>query len=132
ESLLDLGSGPGTVLWAAYEIFPQIQHLLLIEQDSQLIELGKRLLQEIHEQAFREAVWVQGNILQETFPKSDLIVISYAVGELPAQELSLFIEKAWHACQKVLVVIEPGTMAGFARIRATRSQLIALGANPVA
>src|SRR5215813_318618 len=43
NSLLDLGSGPGTAFYAATGIFLQLSQSTLIEADSSLIELGKRL-----------------------------------------------------------------------------------------
>src|SRR5207244_1650324 len=33
RSLLDLGAGPGTAAWAASEIFPEIERLMLVERD---------------------------------------------------------------------------------------------------
>src|SRR5262249_53114597 len=42
-SLLDLGTGPGTVAWAAIDAFDWIEQITLIEQDQELIRLGKLL-----------------------------------------------------------------------------------------
>ena len=43
ETMLDLGSGPGTAAWAAVEVFPELRQLRLIERDSGLIGLGRQL-----------------------------------------------------------------------------------------
>src|SRR5207248_6968594 len=33
RSVLDLGAGPGTAAWAASEIFPEIERMMLVERD---------------------------------------------------------------------------------------------------
>src|ERR1051325_7786999 len=43
SSLLDLGAGPGTALFAAAEQFPHLQHATLVESDAGWTALGKRL-----------------------------------------------------------------------------------------
>src|SRR5438270_4999399 len=42
-SLLDLGTGPGTALFAATEAFPHLQQATLIESDAGWLAVGKRL-----------------------------------------------------------------------------------------
>src|SRR6476620_9823794 len=42
-SLLDLGAGPGTALFAAAEEFPSLRQATLIEADAEWLALGKRL-----------------------------------------------------------------------------------------
>src|SRR5215472_4178787 len=41
RSLLDLGAGPGTAMWAAAEIFGELAQATLIEQSSSFIKLGQ-------------------------------------------------------------------------------------------
>src|SRR5262249_41414840 len=43
-SLLDLGAGPGTALFAASEAFPALQRATLIEADEHWVALGKTLV----------------------------------------------------------------------------------------
>lgn len=129
ETLTDLGSGPGTAFFAAISQF-SIQKAILIEQDKELISLGK-LLEASMEQ--KKATWQQGN-LQElpTFPAADLITISYALNELDHLSRRSFIEKAWKSTNKVLLIVEPGSRQGFSLIKEARAQLITYGAHMIA
>src|SRR5215471_7713493 len=43
RSLLDLGAGPGTAMWAAAEIFSELEQVTLLERSSALIRLGQKL-----------------------------------------------------------------------------------------
>lgn len=130
-SMLDLGSGPGTAYFAAISVFPELKNACLIEQDVGLIKLGKSL-----EAICRLDVSTNWKINDITNLKeletADLITISYAINELDKQKRELLIEQAWHAANKILVIIEPGTMEGFSNIREARAQLLALGGNIVA
>jgi ribosomal protein RSM22 (predicted rRNA methylase) len=133
KSILDLGAGPGTVMWAACELFPSLEQITLFEKDSQLSSIGKRLAAHSENPKIRSASW-QLNDLEalKTIPQHDLIALSYAIGELDPSIVPGLIEACWKATNKVLFVVEPGTPAGFERIRAIRSQLIALGSHMVA
>ncbi len=125
ETMLDLGAGPGTATWVAREVWPDLQKSVLIESNRELLEVGQRLA------ADRQQEWVEAdlNSLAE-FPSADLVVLSYALGELKSP--SAVIQKAWQAAQKVLVVIEPGTPRNFASLAKIRQQLIDMGAYPIA
>lgn len=133
QSLLDLGSGPGTALWAATGAFPLLKQLNAIEQDSELAALGKRLTLASPLQSLRTAVWAPGNLQKsESFPPHDLIVMSYVLGELDPETIPSLIEKAFAAANHALIIIEPGTPAGFERIRSVREQLISLKGQMIA
>ena len=135
QGLIDLGAGPGTVMWAACEVFPSITTINQAEQDKQLIALGQRLSLHSPNRVIAQSNWLQHN-LEETsswkLPPQDLVVLSYSIGELSPKYMESAIEAAWKCTQQVLVVIEPGTPAGFERIRKIRAQLIELGAHMVA
>lgn len=131
-TLLDLGAGPGTVMWAMAEIFPSLQKATLIEQDTDLMALGRRLARQATCSALRSATWQAADLRECAAGPNDLVTLSYALGELPEESLPALLKKCWQAADKAVVIIEPGTMPGFARIRAARQELIALGAHVVA
>lgn len=119
-SLLDLGAGPGTIMWAATEIFPELNRLTLLEQDEELARLGQRLAAQ-HAQ-LSSANWQQINLEKcDSLPPHDLVILSYSFGEINNPRL---LELALQAATKVIVVIEPGTPVGFERIRLIRHRLI--------
>jgi ribosomal protein RSM22 (predicted rRNA methylase) len=128
ESLLDLGAGTGSAAWAAMERFDSLRQFTLIEQDGKLIELGKRLAAE--NETLRSADWRLANLRNVAeFAPHDLVICSYSLGEIEAAVASKIINAAWQAAGQVLVIVEPGTMKGFATVRSAREQLIAAGAS---
>lgn len=127
-TLLDLGSGPGTVLWAAAETLHGLKQITCVEQDSSLVALAKKMASQSQLSLIRESKWQVADITGYTPEPHDIVVLSYAIGELSEDNRRKLIERAWSATKQCLVIIEPGTMAGFAGIRASRAELIASGA----
>ncbi len=125
-SLLDLGAGPGTALFAASEEFPSLRYATLVEADAEWIALGKRLMAEPRLPGALKVQWLKQDLRSGlTCDKHDLVVISYTLGELPQAAAEAVLNKAWKCAGKFLVVIEPGTRRGFATVNAARSALIA-------
>lgn len=128
ETLLDLGSGPGTLWWAFSEQFPT-PIATLIEKDGDFIRLGKSLLPPSH----TSIQWVQADLVKEShFSPSDLVTLSYSLGEIPKTKQLTVLSKAWESTKKALVLIEPGTPKGFELIRDARKELIQQGASLLA
>jgi ribosomal protein RSM22 (predicted rRNA methylase) len=129
ESLLDVGAGPGTGMWAASEIFPRLKRATLIEKDTGLIELGKSLPtpSNLYLQ-WQEKDLEKGFI----FEPHDLVLLSYSLGELSEKVWETLLEKLLKATQKAIVVIEPGTPLGFSRILKVRKILISLNGHLIA
>jgi ribosomal protein RSM22 (predicted rRNA methylase) len=125
-SMLDLGAGPGTALFAAAEMFPQLQQATLVESDAEWIAFGKRLAAQPHLPDALKVQWLKQDLRSGlSSEKHDLVVISYALGELPHPAAEAVLNKAWKCASKFLVIIEPGTRRGFAAINAARSTLLA-------
>lgn len=117
DSLLDIGSGPGTALMAAENIFPQLTKSLLIEKDPFLISLGKKINP--------KAIYKQADILSyKPEHPYNLIAASYSLSELPQQSLESVLETLWNASNPLLCIVEPGTPYGFQTILHARSFLI--------
>lgn len=133
KSVLDLGAGPGTALHAAGEVFSSITRATLVEMDSNMIAIGKRMAAKSSCSIFRNAKWLQRDIAQViACDPHDLVAISYALGELPAAVVSRTVLQAWENTKGFLVLVEPGTRRGFALIRDARTALIRSGAHILA
>jgi len=132
-SLLDLGAGPGTALWAAAEIFPGLRQATLVESDDAWLELGKRFAGHSPHPVVGHAQWIRHDLRAELLcPPHDLVVLSYSLGELAPAAADALLGQAWSRATKFLAIIEPGTMRGFAVINRARSALIASGAEILA
>jgi ribosomal protein RSM22 (predicted rRNA methylase) len=132
-TLLDLGSGPGTTLFATAEAFPQLEKATLLEADPDWIQIGRRLAQHQSHPAVREAQWLHQDLrTAPEFVTHDLVVISYVLGELAESARATLLKRALDATRRFLVLIEPGTVKGFNTINTIRSALIAAGAGILA
>ena len=134
-SMLDLGSGPGTTMWAAAANFPELEQIVAVEDSAEWIALGRNLAAQAQSPAIRATDWVQASVADSiSIPPGtfDLVMISYVVNELGPTERVSLLESAWKRTGKLLVVAEPGTPAGFAHIREIRHELLAAGAHIVA
>lgn len=133
HTLLDLGSGPGTVMWAAAESFQELEQVTLIERDHNLIEIGKRLAAYSDDPRIVSAGWVKADLQRDMeYEPHDAVFISYSLGELDEKTARRLIQRAWQAAKQVVAVVEPGTPKGYSNVLAVRRELIELGANVVA
>ncbi len=130
RTLLDVGAGPATAAWAAVRYFTGLDQIELIDSNAPLRQLALDLMRFSRAPALRDARYDKGDAQQLiAFCKAaDLNVASYFIGEAPDSGLLQRADTLWSRTAGVLVVIEPGTPAGFKRIRAIRSHLIGHGA----
>lgn len=132
QSLLDIGAGPGTAAWAAAETWPSLKQFALLDANAALRELALQLARE--STRLREIDYRHGDAratLANADP-ADLVIASYVIGEMDEAEQRTLAELMWSKTRDTLLVVEPGTPAGYARIIALRAQLIAAGAHVAA
>lgn len=121
--ILDLGAGPGTASWAAFELFPDIDRVTLIERSADAIQLGKELAE--GHPMLRRADWKRQS-LDAPLPKADVAILSYVLNELrDVRPLLVSCLKA----APLIVIVEPGTPKGFSDILKYREDLLNLGAE---
>ena len=131
-SLLDAGSGPGTASWAAAALWPEIGRVAFLDNSPAFLKLAGELGAEGPPPLAR-ARQIAGSI--EDMPKglaADLVIAAYALAELPLARVGQVAAGLWNAARSVLVLVEPGTPQGFARLRGARDTLLKLGGVPVA
>jgi ribosomal protein RSM22 (predicted rRNA methylase) len=66
------------------------------------------------------------------WPRADLVACSYALAEIAPDRQAAVVADLWAACDGLLALVEPGTPAGFARLRKAREALIFAGAQILA
>ncbi|EEQ96292.1 small ribosomal subunit Rsm22 family protein [Brucella sp. ZJ1_1] len=127
QSMLDVGAGPGTALWAARQCWPMLQSATMIEASPAIRAVGSGLSQN---SGLPDLDWRAGDVVREKldFPHADLVTIAYVLDELAPEKRQTLISRLWAAATQMLVIVEPGTPAGWQRILDARHTLIAEGA----
>jgi len=128
-SLLDVGAGPGTATWAAAEAFASLKNFTLLDANPALRALGLDLARD--HLRLRAMTYHRGEARAALADAeaADLVVASYMIGELDDAERKALADLMWAKTRDTLLVVEPGTPAGCARILTLRAQLIASGAH---
>jgi ribosomal protein RSM22 (predicted rRNA methylase) len=131
QTLLDVGAGPGTVLWAASQCWPELRQATLLEASEAIRSVGSKLSAEA---GLDKVEWVARDIVKErsALPKAELVTLAYVLDELSLAERRDLVGRLWAACESMLVLIEPGTPAGWQRIMDARDQLLSEGGFIVA
>lgn len=130
KTLLDVGAGTGAADWAAAGALDGLERIVCLERDAAMLELGKRLMAQ--GQTFRDikADWRRAD-MNDFSPDGqyDMVISSYMMNELSAASRDALIKKLWAVTGDMLLIIEPGTPAGFELLRAARDSIIALGGH---
>ena len=135
STLLDLGSGPGTALWAAAAQWPSLTQMTAWEREPAFITLGRLLTRAAPHHAVAAARWeavTLGPPFPPSTPRYDLVILGHVLNELAEPLRSAVVEAAWAHTAGVLLIVEPGTSAAFPVVRAARDQLLAQGARTLA
>lgn len=133
RTLLDLGAGPGTGLWAAVVVWQALERATALDTELEMIRLGQELAHASRHPAVRDAVWLRADLSSSPPPGMyDLVLIAYVLGELPPRAIDPVVEWAWNATAGTLAIIEPGTPAGYERVLRARTQLLARDAHVTA
>lgn len=127
---LDVGAGPGTALWAAAERWPSLGRADLVEASPAFRRLGATLAAGLRLQTRWHAEDAAAGL--RDLPPADLVTVAYVLNELAEEARPPLLARLWELSSSVLVIVEPGTPAGWSRILAARSQLAGLGAHVLA
>lgn len=126
RTLLDFGAGPGTVLWAARDCWADLDAAVLIEASSAIRALGAGFAPE------SGVVRVDWQSTLDGAATHDLVTIAYVLDELGPEQRAPLLDRLWSLTGDTLLIVEPGTSAGWRRILDARTQLLKAGAHPIA
>jgi ribosomal protein RSM22 (predicted rRNA methylase) len=131
KTALDIGAGPGTALWAALDCWPALADVILIEASPAFRACGEALSRET---PVPRVAWRTADIATDAIEDSidaaprDLVTLAYVLNELAPDVRPPLLRRLWQATADTLVIVEPGTPAGWQRIIAARTYLIEAGA----
>jgi ribosomal protein RSM22 (predicted rRNA methylase) len=132
ESLLDVGAGPCTATWAAAQAFDSVNEFAAIDANPVLRTLALDLATD--QARLRSLRYAQSEAsagLRDA-ANADLVIASYVIGEMNADRQAMLTDLMWSKTRDTLLVVEPGTPAGYRRIIDLRGRLIAQGAYVIA
>ena len=133
---LDVGAGPGTALWAAADCWPSLDDALLLEGSPAIRAVGEALARDAAPSriAWRAADVAASDLaagLPDLEPR-DLVTLAYVLDELSEEARDRLVDKLWSVTAGTLLIVEPGTPAGWSRILRARQRLAAAGAHLLA
>ncbi|MET7766472.1 small ribosomal subunit Rsm22 family protein [Streptomyces sp. NPDC005393] len=131
---IDIGGGTGAASWAVAASWPEGTHTTtVLDWAEPALALGRELTRHAASDALRGARWRRQTIGDGlALPDAtDLVTVSYVLGELTDADRHAVVDEAARAAQAV-VLIEPGTPDGYLRIRAARERLVAAGLRVLA
>ncbi len=130
ETLLDIGAGPGTALWATQSVWPELQSATLVETSPSIRAIGQKLAAA---SGVARIDWQDANITRATpNAEADIVTLAYVLDELEPADRTKLVETLWSRTRGLLVIVEPGTTAGWRRILDARDHLVRTGANILA
>ncbi|KAM5235519.1 ribosome assembly protein METTL17, mitochondrial [Ctenodactylus gundi] len=116
QTLMDFGSGTGSVTWAAHSTWgPSIREYVCVDSSAAMLDLAEKLLKGGSDSG---EPYVPGVFFRQFLPVSpkvqfDVVVSAFALSELPSKaDCSEVVQTLWRKTNHFLVLVENGTKAG--------------------
>lgn len=125
NSHVDVGGGTGAATWAVNATWEGTRPVTVLDWAEPALALGREIAAANPE--LKAAEWHRSRIgAALTIESTDLVTVSYVLGELTDTDRASVVDAAASAAQAV-VIIEPGTPDGYARVIEARDRLIDAG-----
>ncbi|WP_328772102.1 small ribosomal subunit Rsm22 family protein [Streptomyces sp. NBC_00286] len=122
---VDVGGGTGAATWAVSATWAGERAVTVLDWAEPALAVGREIAAANPE--LKAAEWQRSRIgAALTIESTDLVTISYVLGELTETDRAAVVDAAAASGQAV-VVVEPGTPDGYARVIAARDRLIDAG-----
>ncbi|MEU5362687.1 small ribosomal subunit Rsm22 family protein [Streptomyces sp. NPDC005925] len=121
----DIGGGTGAAVWAAAAAWPGTRPVTVLDWAEPALTLGREIA--AADPALRDVRWQRDRIgAALTLESTDLATVSYVLNELSAPDRAALVDAVATAARAV-VIVEPGTPDGYARVIEARDRLLAAG-----
>ncbi len=126
RSVLDIGCGPGTGIWAATSVWPDMTAAVGVDQDTHLLSLAEEIGSDAH--ISTKITWVQQTVARWTATVDtntyDLIIVANVLNELPKGIKDDFFAALQQHSSGIVLLLEPGTPRGYAIIRSAAEKIV--------
>lgn len=130
QSVVDIGAGTGAATWAISELL-DTKDIQCFEREQVMLELGKSFMSQ--NPNLKDVSWKYMDIVEDDLDvKADLVVTSYMLNEIKPEERKNVINKLMKSSNHIILIIEPGTPAGFKNIREVQKIAIENGFHIIA
>ncbi len=127
RTLLDAGAGTGAAAWAAAGLL-ELDEVFCLEREAAMRRLGQALMQS-GPAALQNARWLECDLASNAInERAGLVIAAYVLNEMTEKGRAAAAQKLWDAAGDMLLLVEPGTPAGYAHLMQAREQLLAAGA----
>ncbi|XP_048211675.1 methyltransferase-like protein 17, mitochondrial [Perognathus longimembris pacificus] len=116
QTLMDFGSGTGSVTWAAHSTWGQsLREYMCVDSSVAMLNLAEKLLKGGSESG---EPYISGVFFRQFLPVSpkvqfDIVVSAFALSELPSKaDRTEVVQTLWRKTNHFLVLVENGTKAG--------------------
>ncbi|KAI3374248.1 hypothetical protein L3Q82_006099 [Scortum barcoo] len=128
QSLLDFGSGLGTVVWASHSCWGDtLKEMVCVDSSGPMNNLAERLLKGDDERAEPHIKQVYFRQFLPVSPKVqfDLVTAAFTLSEIPtAKEREEAVLTLWRKTSSYLVLVENGTKEGHQTLMEARDTLL--------
>ncbi|KPH98368.1 Ribosomal small subunit Rsm22 [Actinobacteria bacterium OK074] len=128
-SQVDVGGGTGAATWAAQAVWGGERAVTVLDWAEPALALGREIA--AAHPALKDAVrWQRSRIgAALSIESTDLVTVSYVLNELSESDRAALVDTAATAVGDAgaVVIVEPGTPDGYARVLAARDRLTAAG-----
>ncbi|WP_371671912.1 small ribosomal subunit Rsm22 family protein [Streptomyces sp. NBC_00289] len=122
---VDVGGGTGAATWAVSATWAGARPVTVLDWAEPALALGREIA--AANPALRDVRWQRSRIGAElALDSTDLVTVSYVLNELAVPDRARLVDAAAGAARAV-VIVEPGTPDGYARVIEARDRLIAAG-----
>lgn len=131
KNVADIGAGTGAATIAVNELL-NVDEIECFEREEVMIKIGEKILKN-YNKLLGKANWNKLDICNDEIKEQfDLVVMSYMLNEISDKQKDKILEKLWNISNKMILIVEPGTMQGYKNIINAKKKLINIGANIVA
>ncbi|MGC5035423.1 small ribosomal subunit Rsm22 family protein [Streptomyces sp. DT190] len=121
----DVGGGTGAAAWAVSATWEGRRPVTVLDWAEPALALGREIA--AARPALRDARWQRSRIgAALSLESTDLVTVSYVLNELTAPDRTALVDAA-AAAARAVVIVEPGTPDGYARVIEARDRLIGAG-----
>ncbi|KAI8093636.1 mitochondrial small ribosomal subunit Rsm22-domain-containing protein [Halteromyces radiatus] len=122
-SMLDFGTGPGTAIWAARNVFDDLDKITGVDLSEDMLRTAEFI--EDASQTKKNVEFKRYLAYDPRQPKTDLVVSAFTLGDISSLALQKStVQQLWDQTADVLVLIERGTPVGFSNIARARQVIL--------